>query len=803
LGLTDQVLRVLLIPSELDDVLLDLESVNQVLLHLPLLMVILGSIVELLEQLMTGQSRVVELEFLDQLLHLVNDVLREGSDHGVLDHVIVESVLDDALACVVVHVLLENLAGRVLPAAEHLGRLDNVLVELFQLGLHLLSSWLIDDLQVVVPGFHADQGLDFASVEQDCLVHSKGTDNHTRDGVEDPAFPVLVVGKHLRELTRVRLEGILFDHPEVGVTDRVVVLHQLVQLLEAGLIEPVHEVLGLLELVRSEVDLADDLGILDGLHLLLDVGSVREDTVLHLLKLVDGLLALTNILHDGEGEPVIVTGTLLHLEVQLTEHGQQELLLYRLESLESGVIVAQQLVKLVNVAHVIVLLESDVDDGRGDVLADAVEELGLADDHLQLGVEVHLEPGGAISLAAAEDVAREHGDRLLRVVVLPLRELLSLVLLGKLLRDTDVVLSSLLTSRDLCQDFGLARELVNGRLDPGDDAAGPGDRAGSRWHVLGNRCVMHVLQEELFHLFELIVVSDQHVVVLVVKFVFDALTGLDVLELAQEVKGVLRRIELLLESGGDQIGGLRFDRVNGRLEAVVGDFPVGLVLDVINIVGEVNELAHVVTHPVVHTVDVVSGAGDLLQVGSQDLLELFEHLAGIHDVLQDVHHVGWLRKDVLGVGELPAVHGVGDLDFLLGLIVLLLPVLEDADCLVDLLDRIRDWLLVEDLLDVDLLTDLGADLVRDGLKNVLELVFVLVNVTTDRPDQFQTVKERWKCLLDGLERPRVQITELTVQCLQELHKVLGLSVHLRKITELVVKLFESIVLVALFSIQNI
>jgi len=131
---------------------------------------------------------------------------------------------------------------------------------------------------------------------------------------------------------------------------------------------------------------------------------------------------------------------------------------------------------------------------------------------------------------------------------------------------------------------------------------------------------------------------------------------------------------------------------------------------------------------VVHTIDVISRASDLLKVRSQDLLELFEHLAGVHDVLEDVDHVGRLGKDVLRVGELPTVHGVGNLDLLLGLIVLLLPVLEDADGLVDLLDRVGDWLFVEDLLDVDLLTDFGADLVGDGLKDVLELVFVLVDV---------------------------------------------------------------------------
>ena len=42
----------------------------------------------------------------------------------------------------------------------------------------------------------------------------------------------------------------------------------------------------------------------------------------------------------------------------------------------------EKLVEFVNVLHVILLLEGDVDDGGGDVLADAIKELGLTDDDL-------------------------------------------------------------------------------------------------------------------------------------------------------------------------------------------------------------------------------------------------------------------------------------------------------------------------------------------------------------------------------------------------------------------------------------
>jgi hypothetical protein len=77
--------------------------------------------------------------------------------------------------------------------------------------------------------------------------------------------------------------------------------------------------------------------------------------------------------------------------------------------------------------------------------------------------------------------------------------------------------------------------------------------------------------------------------------------------------------------------------------------------------------------------------------------------------------VGWLRENVLGVGELPPIHSVCHLDLLLSLVILLFPVLENADGLVDLLDSVGDWLFVEDFLDVDFYPYFGANFIGNGL----------------------------------------------------------------------------------------
>jgi len=69
-------------------------------------------------------------------------------------------------------------------------------------------------------------------------------------------------------------ESIFFDHAEVGVSDRVVVFDKFVEFLQAGFFKPIHEVLNFFDLMRSEINLADNLSIFDGLNLLFDVGSV-------------------------------------------------------------------------------------------------------------------------------------------------------------------------------------------------------------------------------------------------------------------------------------------------------------------------------------------------------------------------------------------------------------------------------------------------------------------------------------------------------------------------------------------------
>jgi len=115
----------------------------------------------------------------------------------------------------------------------------------------------------------------------------------------------------------------------------------------------------------------------------------------------------------------------------------------------------------------------------------------------------------------------------------------------------------------------------------------------------------------------------------------------------------------------------------------------------------------------------------LLELFTENGLELLEHLAGVTDVLDDEDHVVGLHEDLFGVAEFPTGGASGGFNLDLGLVVLSVPLLKDDDGLVDSSEGALNRLLVENSFDIDFHAHFRADFVGDAFENVLELFFFL------------------------------------------------------------------------------
>lgn len=307
------------------------------------------------------------------------------------------------------------------------------------------------DLREDVRAGHSDEEWLLVTVPQS-LIGSKGANNHLSDGVEDSSLPVCVVGLHglaLARLVGIRrvLDRALLDTLEVVVTNELVVLHQVgnhglsVRLEKLGELRDVHR------LHSFEIDLLDDLSILDLVHLLIDVFGVGHAVGLRLFEGVDGSLALPNVLVNRQGEPIVVVDTLVHELVKLFDVVAEESSFNRSQVTDSLLVTAKQLVQLIDVAHVLLLLEGNIDDCLGDLLANAAEELGLANCYLELRRKVdsvHIVLVVLFAVLDFQDVFLEQIDCLVGVRVPPGVEYILFIVLVKVLVQGYVLLGYIL-----------------------------------------------------------------------------------------------------------------------------------------------------------------------------------------------------------------------------------------------------------------------------------------------------------------------------------------------------------------------
>ena len=161
-----------------------------------------------------------------------------------------------------------------------------------------------------------------------------------------------------------------------------------------------------------------------------------------------------------------------------------------------------------------------------------------------------------------------------------------------------------------------------------------------------------------------------------------------------------------------------------------------------------------------------------------------------------------LLEDLLLVREVPAADvGIG-LNRRAGADEFVVPLVEHLDAGLDVLDRLLRLLLGEDRLDVDLFAHHLADLVRDGLKNVLELIDVDIDMAGDRPDQLEAVIQRLHRLSDGLQDTLGDDLELTLKCSQELYEVLSHGLVLLEVLAFSVILIDDVCVLSVLGLEQ-
>ena len=191
---------------------------------------------------------------------------------------------------------------------------------------------------------------------------------------------------------------------------------------------------------------------------------------------------------------------------------------------------------------------------------------------------------------------------------------------------------------------------------------------------------------------------------------------------------------------------------------------------------EAGKLVDVLADLLADAVDASTASSHSRELFTEDSIELLRDLTGLLEVLEDVHHVLGLVKELVGVSEIPPDYGQLVLNLLARPVELLLPAIEHLDTRLDVGDSLG-WfhVLLEDGPDIDPLSHLLADLIGDGLKDVLKLLNIVVDMSGDRPDELEAVEKRLHGLSDRLELALRDDFELALQGLEELDEVLGLG----------------------------
>lgn len=135
--------------------------------------------------------------------------------------------------------------------------------------------------------------------------------------------------------------------------------------------------------------------------------------------------------------------------------------------------------------------------------------------------------------------------------------------------------------------------------------------------------------------------------------------------------------------------------------------------------------------------------------------------------------------------EVPTAHGLL-LYLLLGLVILVFPRSKNLLTELDLPKALLWVLFFEDLVQLDLILHLLADLSRDGLQDANKVLLLVIDVARDRPDELESGQKCWERFFNDLQLTLLNVLELALESREELDKILRNCLVLHELGKLIV-----------------
>ena len=128
-----------------------------------------------------------------------------------------------------------------------------------------------------------------------------------------------------------------------------------------------------------------------------------------------------------------------------------------------------------------------------------------------------------------------------------------------------------------------------------------------------------------------------------------------------------------------------------------------------------------------------------LEIVAKDGEELLLDNTSFSDIFQNTGHMPRLGKDISNSWEVPSSDRCLTLNVHLSLGELIDPLLKALNTLIYVLDRFIG-LFFKDCSNINLIADLLANFSRNSLQNVFKLVFIVIYMPRNGPNELETIK---------------------------------------------------------------